>query len=170
LIIYYDYKTDSKRRTAFMQIRSFQASDADGVKELVSSIMSQEYPKSQKAYEYGDLDKISDAYGKLRERFLVAEEESKVVGSVGIKEDDDSTALLRRFFVHKSHRGRGIGSMLVDTALDFCKMNGYKKVVFRATADMEAAIGVLTKKKGFSEQEKYLFDDIEIIMLDYKLH
>ena len=153
-----------------MQIRSFQPPDSDGVKTLVTSIMEKEYPTEEKAYRYGDLDDVSNAYGSLRDKFLVADEEKEIIGTAGIKEDSDSTALLRRLFVHPSHRGRDIGSMLVDTVVDFCKMNHYKWLVFRATSKMEAAIKLLTTKKGFSEKERYLFDEVEIIMLHYKVH
>lgn len=153
-----------------MQIRSFQPQDAEGVKSLISSIMNKEYSSEERAYQYGDLDDIASAYGKLREKFLVAEEGSEIIGTAGIKEDSDTAALLRRLFVHSSHRGRGVGSMLVDTALDFCKMNDYKQVVFRATQKMEQALNLLTLKKGFAEDQKCLFDDVEIIMLHYKIH
>jgi N-acetylglutamate synthase-like GNAT family acetyltransferase len=153
-----------------MQIRSFQPSDLSGVKSLVSSIMKKEYPGQEKAYQYNDLDNIAETYGQLREKFLIAEEGSETIGTVGVKQDSDTTALLRRLFVHPSHRGRDIGLMLVDTALDFCKMNNYKTVVFRATSNMSAAIKLLKDKKNFREQEKIPFDDIEIILLHYKLH
>ncbi len=153
-----------------MYIRSFSRTDTPGVKSLISSIMQREYPGEEKAYQYNDLDNITDAYGCLREKFLIAHEDKDVIGTAGIKEDSDTTALLRRLFVHPSHRGRQIGSMLVDTALDFCKMNGYKTVVFRATSKMQAAIKLLESKKGFSEKERVAFDDIEIILLHYKIH
>lgn len=153
-----------------MQIRSFQSPDAEGVKTLISSIMNKEYITEEKAYQYGDLDDIPNAYGNLREKFLVAEESNSIIATAGIKEDSSSTALLRRLFVHPSHRFAGVGSMLVDTAMDFCKMNGYKWVVFRATSKMTAAINMLTKKKGFTEKERCIFDSIEIIILHYKIH
>lgn len=153
-----------------MQIRSFKPQDAKGVKTLISSIMTKEYRSEEKAYQYGDLDDISSAYGGLREKFLVAEEDSRIIGTAGIKEDSASVALLRRLFVHPSHRGRGIGSMLADTALDFCKMNDYKQVVFRATSKMKQAINLLTLRKGFVEKERCFLDDVEIIMLHYKIH
>lgn len=153
-----------------MEIRSFKPQDAEGVKTFISSIMNKEYRSEEKAYQYGDLDDISSAYGGLREKFLVAEEDSRIIGTAGIKEDSASVALLRRLFVHPSHRGRGIGSMLVDTALDFCKMNGYKQVVLKATSKMKQAINLLTSKKGFIEKERHFFDKVEIIMLLYKIH
>lgn len=152
-----------------MEIRSFQSQDAEGVKSLISTIMNREYSSEEKAYQYGDLDDIASAYGRLREKFLIAEEGSEIIGTAGIKEDSASVALLRRLFVHPSHRGRGIGSMLVDTALDFCKMNDYKEVAFRATLKMEQALNLLTSKKGFKEEQRYFFDNVEIIVLQYKI-
>ncbi len=152
-----------------MYIRSFKKADNAAVKELISSIMMREFPDEQKAYRYGDLDSIVKAYGKLREKFLVALEGTSVVATAGIKEDSSKVALLRRLFVHPSHRGRGIGSMMVDTALDFCKMNEYSFVNFRATSKMKAAIELLCKKKGFIEKGRYPFDGIEIINLIYKI-
>ena len=153
-----------------MQIRSFQNHDSERVKALVSSIMNKEFAAQEKVYQYGDLDNVSAAYNKLREKFLVVNEGTEIIGTAGIKEDSDTTALLRRLFVHPSHRGRGVGSMLVDTVLDFCKMNEYKWVVFRAATNMEAAIKLLTEKKGFTEKERYPFDDVEIVILHYKIH
>jgi len=157
-------------RRVVMDIRSFHPTDLSSVKSLISTIMNREYPVEEKAYQYGDLNNIADAYGALREKFLIAHEDNEVIGTIGIKEDSDSTALLRRLFVHPSHRSRQIGSMLVDTALDFCKMNGYKKVVFRATSRMEAAIKLLQDKKSFVERERFPFNDIEIVLLHYKIH
>ncbi|MFA5069528.1 MAG: GNAT family N-acetyltransferase [Candidatus Omnitrophota bacterium] len=152
-----------------MHIRSFQTSDASGIKALISSIMKKEYPGDEKAYEYGDLENIAQAYGNLKERFLVMEESGEIIGTVGIKQDSDTTALLRRLFVHPSHRGRDIGLMLVDTALDFCKLNNYKLVVFRATASMNPVIKLLTKKKNFLESERLMFNGIEVIVLHYRI-
>jgi len=153
-----------------MQISSFQPHNAEGVKDLITSIMGSEYSAEEKAYNYGDLEDIQNAYGKLREKFLVVEEGPGVIATAGVKEDSDTTALLRRLFVHPSHRGRGIASMLVDAAVDFCKMNHYKTLVFRATSTMQPAIKLLTQKKGFAEKDRYIFEDMEIVILHYKVH
>lgn len=167
--------TDASSRPAnhkeiCMQIRSFQPTDLSSIKSLIGSIMKKEYPDDEKAYQYGDLEDIAHAYGSLKDKFLVVEEDGEIIGTVGIKQDSDTTALLRRLFVHPSHRGRDIGIMLVDTALDFCKMNRYKLVAFRATSNMRPAIKLLTKKKNFQENERLYFNGIEIIMLHYKIH
>ena len=128
-----------------MEIRSFHPTDISCVKSLISAIMNKEYPVEEKAYQYGDLNSISDAYGALREKFLVVQEDDEVIGTIGIKEDSDSTALLRRLFVHSSHRGRQIGSMLVDTALDFCKMNGNPNVWKKSNKNGNRKTGMLPR-------------------------
>lgn len=153
-----------------MVVRSFTSTDCDGIKDLVTTVMNKEFHAEKDAYMYGDLDDIPAAYGNIRDKFLIAEEDARVVGTVGVKEDSATTALLRRFFVHSSHRGRGIGSMLVDIAIDFCKLNGYKNVVFRATTTMKQAIKLLTEKKGFVEAQRHPFGPVEIIILKYKIH
>jgi GNAT superfamily N-acetyltransferase len=159
----------SERERLKMYIRSFEKKDNEAVKELIDSVMTHEFPDEQRAYQYGDLDSIDKAYDKLREKFLVAAEESAIIGTIGVKEDSKRNALLRRLFVHPSHRERGIGSMLVDTALDFCKMNGYSYANFRATSKMQAAIKLLCEKKGFAQRDKCNFDGVEIINLVYKI-
>lgn len=151
-----------------MYIRSFKDEDNAAVKELVGSIMLKEYPNDIKVYQYGDLDPVSGAYGKIREKFLLATENESVIGTVGIKEDSEKIALLRRLFVHPSHRSRGIGAVLVDTVLDFCKMEEYARVNFRATSNMRAAIDLL-RKKGFVETDKCPFEGVEIVNLEYKI-
>ena len=66
------------------------------------------------------------------------------------------------------YRGRKYGSILVEKALQFCRKKGYKKVVFRGTAGMSAAAGLI-QKKGFSEVERIRFGNIEIILFTLRL-
>jgi len=68
-----------------MHIRSFQNTDSSGVKTLITSIMNKEFALEKKAYQYGDLDNIPEAYGSIRDKFLVAEESADIIGTVGIK-------------------------------------------------------------------------------------
>lgn len=46
-------------------------------------------------------------------RFLVAREGGQAVGCVGLRLLDERTAELTRMFVLKSHRGRGVGTLLL---------------------------------------------------------
>jgi len=145
-----------------MPIRKFQEKDASSVKELVNSILFKEFPLSSKAYQIDDLDSIAKAYNGSRDVFYVIEEDNKIVGTAGIKEDTKQAALLRRVYVHPNYRGKGFGSVLMNAAIDFCRENGYRQVIFRSTSQMQEAIS-LCLRKGFSEEEKLNLGDVQII-------
>jgi len=151
-----------------MPIRKFQEKDAPSVKELVNSILFKEFPLSSKAYQIDDLDSIAKAYNGSRDVFYVIEEDNKIVGTAGIKEDTKQAALLRRVYVHPNYRGKGFGSLLMNSAIDFCKKNGYRQVIFRSTSQMQEAIS-LCLRKGFSEEEKLNLGDVQIIKFVLKL-
>ncbi len=133
-------------------IRRFEAKDASGAKDLILSVLTKEYPFDKSVYSDSDLDRIGEVYGGKKDFFLVSDDNGAVVGTVGIKEDDADSALLRRLFVSPGHRRHGIGSALLDEALLFCRKEGYKRVIFRCTDRMREAIG-LCEKKGFREIE-----------------
>lgn len=63
------------------------------------------------------------------ERCWIAEKDEKIVGSVFIVRQDETTAKLRLLYVDPCARGLGIGSRLVDECLHFCRQVGYKKMM-----------------------------------------
>ncbi len=151
-----------------MIMRRFQEADNICVKELVSAIFFKEFPLSRKAYQIDDLDCISKSYSGARDIFFVVEEDNKIVGTAGIKEDTKQAALLRRIYVHPACRGKGYGAKLVDAAVDFCRKNQYRQIVFRTTDQMKEAMA-LCLKKGFLEDERLNLGDIQIIKFILKI-
>jgi len=150
------------------ELRPFRDNDADGVKGLILLILSGEYPFDRSAYSDSDLDKIAQTYGGPRDAFFVVEEDGDVVGTVGIKEESSSDALLRRLFVDVKHRGRGYGSELIARAVDHCRLHGYKRIYFRCTDRMANAMKAC-QKKGFKEVEKLEVSGFRIHKLELVL-
>ncbi len=136
-----------------MQVRTFSEKDATPVKDLIISILSREYPFDKNVYENTDLSDIRKTYGGKKETFLVIEAGDKIVGTIGIKEDSESTALIRRLFVDPACRRRGYGSLLLEKALRYCANRNYKEVVFRTTGRMIQAINLL-RKNHFTERDR----------------
>ncbi|WP_306986041.1 helix-turn-helix domain-containing GNAT family N-acetyltransferase [Janthinobacterium sp. UMAB-56] len=68
-------------------------------------------------------------FDPARERCWIAEKDGKVIGSVFIVRQDDTTAKLRLLYVDPCARGLGIGSRLVDECLRFSRQVGYTKMV-----------------------------------------
>lgn len=145
-----------------VEIRRFKAGDEDNVLELVNGIMDQEFGDDTAAYPTEDLERLPQSYGALGEAFFVALDGHKLVGTVGIKKEDERIALLRRLFVAAPYRRRNIGVELIDQALKFCHEVGYSEVIFRTTSRMERAIG-LCQKRGFRQKAKLKLGPIELL-------
>jgi GNAT superfamily N-acetyltransferase len=136
-----------------MKTRMFEPKDSEGVKNLIISILTKEYPFDKNVYEDSDIADICQAYGGKRDGFFVIESESKIVGTVGVKEESKDTALIRRLFVDIASRRKGYGTLLLDRAIRHCRSNNFEHIVFRSTGRMVQAINLL-KKTNFKEAEK----------------
>ena len=149
-------------------LRPFIEKDADGVRELILSILAKEYPFDKSSYSDSDLNKIAQTYGGPGDTFFVVEDNDEIVATVGVKAENDTDAILRRLFVDVKHRQRGYGSALVDKAIEFCRQKGYKRVFFRCTGRMANAMK-LCMKKGFREIEKLEVGGFNIHKLELEL-
>ena len=151
-----------------MQIRQIRQSDELEVKELIHEIMESEFPGDSRAFAYDDLDGLVAHYNGKGEVFFVAELAGRLVGTVGIKQDSPDTALLRRVFVAKKHRGKGFGAKLMDAAIQFCMEHDYKTVMFHGTNRMRAAVQ-LCRNKGFVTDAISELGDFDLAVLSKKL-
>lgn len=142
-------------------IRRFEQEDQKSVQSLIHGIMSLEFGDDQSAYPSEDIQYISRHYGALGEGFFVAQNSSKIIGTVAIKKEDDRTALLRRLFVDPAYRKQQIGLKLIDKALKFCADLGYEEVVFRTTSRMVAAARIC-QKRGFVKRATLAMGPIEL--------
>jgi GNAT superfamily N-acetyltransferase len=61
-------------------------------------------------------------------RLWLAEQDDRLVGSIGIVGRDGGAAQLRWLLLHPDARGRGQGRRLVDDALAYCRAEGYRGV------------------------------------------
>jgi hypothetical protein len=89
-----------------------------------------------------------------RAAHLLALEGDRVVGSLSIRRDDHpATSHVATFgmFVVASHRGRGLGSALLEEALRWARRFGVERVELTVYPSNEAAIA-LYRKFGFIEE------------------
>ncbi len=81
--------------------------------------------------------------------FWVAECAGEVVGMVGVQRTSQDAAEIRRLRVAPSMRRKGIGTLLMEEALSFCKHHEYLKVALDVRIDRGPAIA-LFEKFGFT--------------------
>ena len=89
-----------------------------------------------------DIDNFSEAYldGSDRNAFWVAEADGEVAGMIGVQEVRDDVAEMRRLRVDSSHRRRGVGTALLQTAPAFCRDHSYVKIVLDVRVEQGPAI------------------------------
>ncbi len=151
-----------------MVIRPAEADDSARILELVTAILSKEFPGDQAAYATDDLKNLLATYGGPGNSFFVAEENHKVIGTCGVKAENKQTAILRRFFVDARYRDRGIGSGLLKEALAFCRTSGFREVVIRTSTRMEKAIR-LCKQLGFREDGNWTLGNVTLVRFRLRL-
>lgn len=81
--------------------------------------------------------------------FFVALQDDDVVGMIGVQQTRANTAEIRRLRVREDHRRRGIGTALMERALDFCRDRGHLKVVLDVRVEQGPA-QALFEKFGFT--------------------
>ena len=158
----------TENHTQSIEIRKFIKDDAEVVKRIINEVMHSRYADILGHFPLNDLENISDYYGKAGEAFFVAVIEEKIIGSIGVKREDDRTALIRRIFVSPEVRGRQLGRNLLKKALDFCREVGYQEVVFKTTSKMDDAVK-LFEKNGFHEKAHLKLGNVELYKLTYFL-
>ncbi len=75
-----------------------------------------------------DIDDVESHYFNNEATFLVVTDEERVIGSGAIRRLDNDICELKRMWLLKEYRGRGLGREMAQNLLDFARRAGYKKV------------------------------------------
>lgn len=78
----------------------------------------------------------------------------EVVGTVALKELGGDTVELKALYLAKEYRGRGLGTRLLNKALNYARAAGYKNVVLDSMSKYKAVLS-LYEKVGFKPTERY---------------
>lgn len=131
-----------------MKIRRYRKSDQKEVKEFVLTVLSEFGFSHNPELDY-DLEDPDKYYKNIGGVFYVFEDKGKIIGTIAVKNKGENIAEIKRLYIDSKFRGKGYGSKLFDTALEFCKGNNYKKVVFDTWSRFEKA-KLLYLSRGFT--------------------
>lgn len=122
---------------------------------LVRRILEEEFSQALTLCEDADLDDMAGAYGGTGRAAWVALSDGHVVGTVAVNETPDGSANVKRFYVEKRCRGRGVGKALHDVADAWIEREGYQHVVLTTTEPMSAA-REFYRRRGYQEVSRAL--------------
>jgi putative acetyltransferase len=139
---------------AGLRIRPVEARDVPAVVGLVAEVLA----------EFGltfglgsgtdaELSALPGCYTDKGGAFWVVEDETgALVGTCGVSPVEDGVLELRKMYLVRSTRGRGVGRALMDRALAFARETGARRVVLDTTEEMTGAIR-LYEASGFRRDD-----------------
>jgi putative acetyltransferase len=108
-----------------------------------------------------ELANLPGDYAPPDGRLLLAAEEAQLAGCVALRKLEPTVCEMKRLFLRPSHRGRGLGRVLVETIIDEARKLGYTKMrLDTIPGRMDQAI-VLYRSIGFVEIAPYYESPVE---------
>lgn len=135
------------------EIRDYRPEDGPAVIEVIKSV-SIEYNYTIDFEEFDhDLVDIPKTYQDSGGAFWVVTDGATVVGTVAVLPHYSETCELKRLYLRKSYRGKGLGSRLINTVYGWALAGGYRRIVLWSDVLFEPA-HQLYVKHGFKRTEK----------------
>lgn len=107
-----------------------------------------------------ELLQLEKQYGPPEGSLFLIFEDTTPIGCFAIRKLESQICELKRMFLEKTYRGKGIGRLMIKKALKEASALGYVKVRLDSLKGMKAAI-TLYKDFGFKEVEPYRFNPME---------
>ena len=122
------------------RLRSARPSDEPAIRDLVFKVLREHGLAPDPTTTDSDLSDLDAAYVRPGGLFeVVVDGTGEVVGTVGLLPLEDGRCGLRKLYVAKEHRGRGLGKRLVEYALEKAKALGFRRVELETAGVLEVA-------------------------------
>jgi len=127
--------------TTWPRLRLATNADCEQVRNLVFAVLGEYHLKPDPACTDADLCDIEQSYFKRGGVFYVLEAKGgSIVGSYGLYSIDSATCELRKMYLHRDHRGKGLGRRLLEHALAEARRLGFKQVTLETASVLKEAI------------------------------
>jgi GNAT superfamily N-acetyltransferase len=107
------------------------------------------YYELEELYGNGSIENFTEENGKFI-YFLVVKSGEINIASGGINHINETTAEIKRMFVKKEFRGKGLSKLVLNALEEFIKEKGYKRIILETGGQQPEAIS-LYRKFGYTE-------------------
>ncbi|REE08294.1 putative acetyltransferase [Winogradskyella pacifica] len=138
-------------------IREIETKDNPKIAKAVRSVLIEMgVPKVGTAYEDVALDCMTETYNEPKKAYFVVERGDEIIGGAGIsplENYEGNVCELQKMYFMPEARGKGLGSEMMSTCLNFAKQAGFDHCYLETLPYMEDA-RKLYRKVGFKSLEK----------------
>jgi len=132
-----------------LRLRCAENGDGSAIEGLVFAVLEEYGLTPDPEGIDADLRDIESSYRRRGGAFQVLEEPSgRILGCVGLLPIDRATCELRKMYLAREARGRGLGRRLLESALAQAKDLGFQRVTLETASVLVQAIA-LYKANGF---------------------
>jgi len=132
-------------------LRPADNKDCDCIARLVYGVLKEYGLKPDPGCTDADIKDIESSYFDRGGTFFVLEaEDSSIIGAYGLYPMEEQTCELRKMYLDKAHRGKGLGRFLLEDALSKARQLGFERMILETASVLKEAIA-LYKSYGFVE-------------------
>jgi len=133
------------------RLRPANNNDCDNIADLVYGILREYDLKPDPACTDADIKDVESSYfGRGGKFFVLETEDGSIIGAYGLYPAEEHTCELRKMYLQKEHRGKGLGKFLLDDALSKARQVGFERMILETASVLKEAIA-LYKSYGFVE-------------------
>lgn len=128
-------------------LRKATRKDGPAIHRLIASVLGEKGPYARRPkYVDADIDDLETNYfGKNGYLWVWETEDGAIIASVGFAWVDGNTCELRKMYVTASERGKGIGKLLLQTAIAKAQDLGYRAMILKTNNRLDTAIDLYAK-------------------------
>jgi len=118
-------------------------------RELAPPEMRERFEQYIQSSIDGEMSRLPDTFSEARRNaFWVVETGDQIIGMFGIESRSDDSTELRRMYLDRCHRGRGIAQRMLQCAETRARNLGFAKLIL-STAEVQKAAIAFYRKSGY---------------------
>jgi len=127
--------------TMWPRLRPATNADCESVRTLVFAILGEYGLRPDPGCTDADLDDIEQSYLARGGVFHVLEEQDgSIIGSYGLHPLEAGVCELRKMYLRRDHRGKGLGRRLLEDALARARQLGFRRMMLETASVLKEAV------------------------------